>query len=49
MYYLVKWKQTWERADSLQPFNSLVEKFWQFVNEKDKSNLFNNKVALQVC
>jgi len=47
MYYLVKWKQTWERADSLQPFNSLVEKFWQFVNEKDKSNLFNNKVALQ--
>lgn len=41
-YYQVKWKTTWERADSLAQFSDLLDQFWSQVKKASLSNIYNN-------
>ncbi|XP_012561798.2 uncharacterized protein LOC100203305 isoform X1 [Hydra vulgaris] len=46
-YYQVKWTPTWERADSLNSFQDLIDKFWSFINNSSSANICNNTTILK--
>ncbi|XP_065643566.1 uncharacterized protein LOC100203305 isoform X2 [Hydra vulgaris] len=46
-YYQVKWTPTWERADSLNSFQDLINKFWSFINNSSSANICNNTTILK--
>ncbi|XP_066921019.1 adult enhancer factor 1-like isoform X3 [Clytia hemisphaerica] len=41
-YYQIKWKTSWERADSLSQFGELLDEFWAKVKKASTANMFNN-------
>ncbi|XP_057301331.1 uncharacterized protein LOC130635846 isoform X4 [Hydractinia symbiolongicarpus] len=45
-YYQVKWKPTWETAESLVRFADLVEEFWKFVNDSTAANIYKNNANI---
>jgi len=38
----VKWKTTWEKADSLLQFGELLDQFWNQIKKASAANMYNN-------